>query len=43
MVYVVVERPLESLVGLAIMIAGILLYMVNKKRSSFGDEITYEE
>lgn len=43
MVYVVVERPLESLVGLAIMVAGILLYMINKKRSSFGDEITYKE
>ncbi|SHF17068.1 amino acid/polyamine/organocation transporter, APC superfamily [Fodinibius roseus] len=42
MVYVVVERPLESLVGLAIMVVGILLYMANKKRSSFGDEITYE-
>lgn len=43
MVYVVVERPLESLVGLSIMVVGILLYMINKKRSSFGDEITYEE
>jgi APA family basic amino acid/polyamine antiporter len=43
MVYVVVERPLESLVGLAIMIVGIILYMLNRKWGSFGEDIIYEE
>ncbi len=43
MVYVVLERPLESLVGLGIMIVGIILYMLNRKWGSFGEDIIYEE
>lgn len=41
--YVVVERPLESLVGLGIMVVGILLYILNRKWSSFGDDVIYDE
>lgn len=41
--YVIVERPLESLIGLAIMMVGILLYMLNRQWSSFGEDITYKE
>lgn len=41
--YVVVERPFESLVGLGIMLVGIVLYMLNRKWSSFGKDVMYEE
>ncbi|GAA5522545.1 amino acid permease [Aliifodinibius salicampi] len=43
MVYVILERPLESLVGLGIMIVGIILYMLNRKWGSFGEDTVYEE
>lgn len=43
MVYVTVERPFESLVGLGIMTVGIILYIANRKWSSFGEEVTYED
>ncbi len=42
MSYVVVERTLESLIGLGIMLIGIALYMVNRRWGSFGKEITYD-
>lgn len=41
--YVIVERPLESLVGLGIMIVGVVLYMLNRKWGSFGEEVRYEK